>query len=163
MNHVLTWLIKSVDYQGWPTTKNALKLSPKKRNLDQNISYSKYSYLELLFWKYYFGHKKLYICPDVPVDIIRVFFNFRFSSRKCRRQHKLAKKITHFTIQFRSKNLTYFTNINSLDTETNMLQKCNQKPFWLYKVSANMFAAPFLDSKELHSWTTLKANAWIFL
>ena len=109
------------------------------------------------------GIQSFYICPDVPVDIIRVFFIFRFSSRKSQRQQKLAKKITHFTIQFRSKNLAYFTKINSLDIENNMLQKCNQKPFWLYKFSGNMFTAPFLDSKELHSWTTLKANAWIFL
>ena len=27
-------------------------------------------------------------------------------------QQKLSKKITHFTIQFRSKNLTHFTNVN---------------------------------------------------
>ena len=31
------------------------------------------------------------------------FFNIRFSSRKSQSQQNLAKKITHFTIQFRSK------------------------------------------------------------
>ena len=61
------------------------------------------------------------------------FFIFRFSSRKFQSQQKLVKKITHFTIQFRSRNLTHFTNLNSLDNENNMLPKHSQKPFWLYK------------------------------
>ena len=43
---------------------------------------------------------RFYICRDIPVDIIRVIFNFRFSSRKCQSQQKLPKKITHFPIQF---------------------------------------------------------------
>ena len=41
--------------------------------------------------------QKFYICSDVSVDIISLFFNFRFSSRKSQSQQKLAKKITHFT------------------------------------------------------------------
>ena len=32
-----------------------------------------------------------------------------------------SKKITHFTIQLRSKNLTYFTKLDSLGIENNML------------------------------------------
>ena len=48
------------------------------------------------------------------------FFNFSFSSRKSQSQQKLAKNITHFTIEFRSKNLTHFTNLNSLDIENNV-------------------------------------------
>ena len=76
------------------------------------------------------GLKSFYICPEVPVDIIRVcFFNFRFSSRKSQNQQKLAKKITHFTIHFCSKNLTHFTNLNSIDIENNMLLQHCQKPF----------------------------------
>ena len=39
----------------------------------------------------------------------RVFFNFRFSSRKSQSQQKLTKKVTYFTIQFHSNNLTHFT------------------------------------------------------
>ena len=65
----------------------------------------------------------------------KFLFNFRFSSRKSQSQLKLAKKITHFTIQFRLKNLTHFTNLNSLDIENNMLSQHSQKPFWLYKFS----------------------------
>ena len=37
--------------------------------------------------------------------------------------NKTSEKITHFTIQFRSKNLTNFTNLNSLDIESNMLSQ----------------------------------------
>ena len=57
------------------------------------------------------------MCSHVPVCIIRVFFDFRIFSRKSRSQQKLAKRITHFAIQFRSKNLTYFMNLSSLDIE----------------------------------------------
>ena len=43
------------------------------------------------------------------------FINFRFSGRKSQSQQKLAKKITHFEIQFRSKNLTHFRDLNSFN------------------------------------------------
>ena len=49
------------------------------------------------------------------------FLIFRLSSRKSQSQQKLAKKITHFTIQFRTKNFTHFTNLNSLDVENDVL------------------------------------------
>ena len=77
------------------------------------------------------GVKSFYICREVPVDIIIVclFFNFRLPSRKSQSQQKLAKKITHFTTQFYSKNLTHFANLNSLDIENNMLPQHGQKPF----------------------------------
>ena len=61
------------------------------------------------------------------------FLIFRFSRRKSQSQLKLAKKITDFTMQFRSKILTHFTNLNSLDTENNMLP---QNLFWLYEFSS---------------------------
>ena len=40
---------------------------------------------------------------------------------------KLAKRFTHFTIQFRSKNLTHFTNLNSLKIINNILSQHSQK------------------------------------
>ena len=98
------------------------------------------------------------------------FFNFRFSSRKSQSQQKLAKKITHLTIQFCSKNLTHFTNLNSFDIENNMLSQHSQKPLWLYKFYAKHFSvwcqksictAPFLDAQERHSWSTLKRNLFL--
>ena len=62
-----------------------------------------------------------------PVDIIRdLFFNFTTSSRNSQNQQKLTKKITHFIIQFCSKNLTHFTNLNSLDTESNIISQHSQ-------------------------------------
>ena len=107
------------------------------------------------------GMQTFYVCPDVPLDVIKNFFNIRFSRRKSQSQQNLAKKIT-FTVQFCSKNLTHFTNSNSLDIENNMLPQHNQKPFWLEKFSANMLNAPFRDAQELHSWSTLNANVCKF-
>ena len=53
-------------------------------------------------------------------QIFFFFFFLWFSSRKPQSQQKLAKKGTHFTIQFHSKNLTQFKNLNLLDIENNM-------------------------------------------
>ena len=102
-----------------------------------------------------------------------LLFNFRFSSRKSQSQQKLAKKITHFRIQFRSKNLTNFMNLDSLEIENNMLPQCRQKTFLTLKIfqlicfclvsEKSICTAPFLDSQELHSRSTLKANVCIFL
>ena len=76
------------------------------------------------------GMQRFHIRPHFPVDIIRVYFLiFRFPSRKSQSQQKLTKKITHFTLEFHSKNLTHFTNLNSPDIENNMLPQHNQKPF----------------------------------
>ena len=46
-----------------------------------------------------------------------------------------VRKKSHFIIQFCSKNLPHFTNLNLLDTENNMLPQHSQQSFWLYKVS----------------------------
>ena len=43
------------------------------------------------------------------------FVLFIFSSRKSQSRQKLAKNVTHFTVQFRSKDLIHFTNLNSLE------------------------------------------------
>ena len=101
------------------------------------------------------------------------FFDFRFSSRKSQRYQRLVKKITHFTIQFHSKNLTQFTNLNSVDIENNMLMKHSQKSFSLDRFSSkhvsvwcqkkDICTVLFLDAQELHSWSTLKGNICIFL
>ena len=63
----------------------------------------------------------------------KFFFDFRFSRRKSQSQQKLLIKITYFAIQVRSKHLTHFANLNSLDIENNMSPKHCQKPFSLYK------------------------------
>ena len=70
-----------------------------------------------------FGLQLFYLRPHVLVDIMRYFFYSRFLSRKSQSQQRLAKKITHFTIQFRSRNLTHFKSLNSLHMENHMLPK----------------------------------------
>ena len=104
--------------------------------------------------KYYFRHTHFYISPHVLVDIVRVFFNFRFSSRKSQSQQKVAKKNTHFTIQLGSKNLTHFTSLNSLDIENNILMQHSQTPFSLYKCFSKHISV-LCQKKHLHctvSW-----------
>ena len=135
---------------------NALKMSPKKRTLDQNINYSKFHIWNSFFENIILGIHNFYIRPHVPVDMIRVFSYFRFSSRKSQSQQKLVKKITPFTIKFCSKIPTHFMNLNSLDIENDMFPQHSQKPFWLYKFSSkhvsascqkNIFTAPFLEKQ----------------
>ena len=63
------------------------------------------------------------------------FFYSRICSRKSQSQLKPTKKITHFTIQFCSKNLTHFTNLNSFEIENNMLPEHSQKTLSVYKFS----------------------------
>ena len=79
-------------------------------------------------------------------------------------------KIIHFTIKFRSKNLTHFMNIYSLDIENNMLSQHSQKPFSNFLANLSLLGArkknctaSFLDTQELHSWSTLRANVCVFL
>ena len=118
-----------------------------------------------------FGNTTFCIRPHVSEDIARVF-DFLVESLKS--QQKLAKMITtHFTIYLCSKNLTHFTNLNSLDIENNMLLQHSQKPFSLYKFSSQHFSV-WCQKKYLHcinsscprtaySWSSLKANVCIFL
>ena len=82
-----------------------------------------------------------------------VFFNFRYSSRKSESQQKLANKIIHFTIQFRSESLTHFMNLNSLDNATKNFSdfKNFSADMFLFGVRKKICTAPFLDALELHS------------
>ena len=116
---------------------SATMVGQRQKIQKKNTSKFKISYLELFFWKYYYGHATLLYSSTRSSGHHQSFFLiFRFSSRKSQSQQKLAKKITHFTIQFRSKNLIHFTNLNSLDIENNMLPQHSQKYFWLYKFSS---------------------------
>ena len=87
-------------------------------------------FLRMLFWAYNF----FIFVQTFPQTSLGFLFNFRFSSRKPQSQQKLAKKITNFTIQFRLKNLTHFTNLSSLDIENNMLPQYSQKAFLTLKI-----------------------------
>ena len=108
-----------------------LKAVPQKTKLGPKYKWFKISHLEFFFWKYYYGYTTfLYLSSRCSV------FNSTFSNRKSQDQQKLAKKITHFTTEFRLKILTHLTNLNSLDIEDNMLSQRSQNPFWLYKFSS---------------------------
>ena len=76
-------------------------------------------FLKILFWAYNFF-------KFVQWTSSEIFFNFTTSSRNSQNQQKLTKKTTHFIIQFCSKNLTHFRNLNSLDTENNIVSQHNQ-------------------------------------
>ena len=117
--------------------------------------------------------QRFYIRPHVPVDIIRIFFSFQIVQQKVSKptknqqkrslisQYSFAQKTslilrtsTHLTLKIicsrnTVKNLSDFTNFPA-----NM---------FLFGVRKNIWAAPFLDAKELHSCSTLKANVCIFL
>ena len=102
-------------------------------------------FLKILFRTY----NVLYSCTRSSEHHQSCFLIFRFSSRKSQSQQKLAKKITHFTIQFCSRNVTNFTNINSLDIDNNMLPQHSQKPFSLYRNSSKHVSV-WCQKKHLH-------------
>ena len=100
-----------------------------------------------------------------------IISDFLAESLKARK--KLPKKITHFAMQFRSKNLTHFMNLNSLDIENNMLPQHSKKSFGLHYKFSSKHVSVWLQKKHLHStisWcpklhscSALKANVSIFL
>ena len=111
----------------------------------------------IIFWKYFFRAYNFFIIVQKFRWISSPSFsNFRFFSINSQSQAKLAKRITHFTIQFRSKNHNHFMNLMKIICSRN-----TAKNLWLYKCSSvsekNICSAPFLDAQELHSWRTLKA------
>ena len=149
------WLIENEKLKNhWLKRSKAV---PQKTKFGQKYKWFKISHLDFLFfWKYYFG-QIVCIRPQVPVDIIKVFFNF-------------SKFQDDFTIQFRSKNLTHFTSLNPFDIENNMPRNTNKtlsdftnipENMFLFGVRNNICTAPFLDAQEPHSWSTLKANVCI--
>ena len=113
--------------------------------------------MEFLCWKYYFEQTTfLYLSTRSSGHHQSFrFTDFRFSRTEFQSQQKLAKKVTHFTIQFHPKKLNYFTKLNSFDIENNMLAQHSQKPFWLYKFSSKHVSV-WCQKKKLHctiSWS----------
>ena len=110
--------------------------------------------LEILFRAYHF-----FIFAQMQQRTSSEFFlNFRFSSTKSQSQGNLGKKIAHFTIQFRQRNITHFTNRDSLDTEKICCRSTAKHLFdfkdfpagmFLLSVRENICTAPFLDTQEL--------------
>ena len=79
------------------------------------------SYLELFIWKFYFGHTIFLYSPRCTSGHPQSFFLISDFLAENLKANKLRKKIANFIIQFRSKNITHFMNLNSLDIENNML------------------------------------------
>ena len=71
--------------------KHPQKQSEKKK-FRLKYKWFKMSYLEFFSWKYYFGIQRFYVCPDVPVDIIRVFFLISDFLAKVSKPTKASKK-----------------------------------------------------------------------
>ena len=74
--------------------KRSKTVQKRPRNMNQKINHSKH-------------------------HIWSLSFTFRFSARKSQSQQNLSKKITHFF----PKNLTRFTNLNSLNSVKNILRQ----------------------------------------
>ena len=121
-----------------------MKFGPKYKRF-------KILYLKFLFWKYISDIQIFYIRSHVPMDTVRVFFNFRFSSKKSQSQQKLAKNITHFTIQFCSKNLTNFPTCFCLALE---------KIFALHHIwtPKNCILGAFWKQISVYFWAYLQEN-----
>ena len=102
----------------WQRSHQITKFGPKYKRL-------KISYLEFFcfFENIISSIQLLYIRPYVPLDIIRIFFNLRFSSRKSQSQPKIFLSVS-----------------------------CQK-----------ICTVPYLDAQELCSYSTLKANVYIFL
>ena len=71
---------------------------------------------------------------------------------------KLSIKITYFAMQFCSKNLIHFMNLNSLEIENNMLPQHSQNPFWLYYKFFSKHISVWCQKKTfaLHHFVTPK-------
>ena len=161
-----------------------LKQSPKKRNLNQNINDSKsHIWIFHIFifqshiWNFFFeniisvsGIQLFHIRPHVSLDIVTIFYyylNFLAESLKANKNQRKSSLIlqysfvhktwlilwnsTHSTLKIicscnKARNLSHFTNFSA--------------KIFLFGVRKNICAASFLDAQELHSWSTLKANAW---
>ena len=125
----------------------------KKRNLHQNINDSK-SHIWNYFLRVLFrAHNFFIFVHTFQWTSSPFFFNFRFFSRKSQSHQKLAKKIAHFTIQFRSKSLTHFMNlmkiICSRTTAKNLSDFTNVPAnIILFGFRKNICTAPFLLAQD---------------
>ena len=91
-------LRKNVSRYGWPTAKNeeknigssSLKQSPKNQKTKFGPKYKRFkiSSLNSFFENFISDIQLFYIYSDEPLDIIRVFFNFRSCSRKSQSQKR---------------------------------------------------------------------------
>ena len=113
--------------------------------MDQNINNSKCHIWNSFFWKYYFRHTTVLYLPRCSSGHLQSFFlssGFLAESLKASKTWQKRSPILQYS--FNRKNLSFFTNLDSLDIKNNMLSQ-------------------FLDAQERNFWSTLKANVCIFL
>ena len=126
--------------------------------------------MEFLFWKYHFKHTTfLYSSTRSSEQFLFLISDFLANSQS---QQKLGKKVTYFTIQFRSKSSLILQTSTHLTLK--IIRYCNTAKslshftdfsanIFLFGVGKNICTAPFFDAQELHSWSTLNANVCIFM
>ena len=92
----------------------------------------KYQWFKITYLEFFFG------------EILFQVYNFSYSSTRSSGHYQ-----SFFQSQSRSKNLTHFTSLNSLDIENNMLMQHSQKPFSLYKFFSKHISV-LCQKKHLH-------------
>ena len=140
--------------------------------MDQNINDSKPHIWNHFIKNIISGIQIFYIHPHVPADIIKVFLDFRFSRRKSQSQQKLLIKIIYFAYRF-AQNISLILVTSTLLTLKIICSRQTSKNLsnftnflgnmFLVGVRKRICTPLFLDTQELHSWSTLEANACIFL
>ena len=140
--------------------------------MDQNINDSKPHIWNHFIKNIISGIQIFYIHPHVPADIIKVFLDFRFSRRKYQSQQKLLIKIIYFAYRF-AQNISLILVTSTLLTLKIICSRQTSKNLsnftnflgnmFLVGVRKRICTPLFLDTQELHSWSTLEANACIFL
>ena len=122
----------------------------------------------ILFFKIFFHAYNFFL--HVPLDIIKVFFNSRFSSRKpikaSEKGHSFRNRssLKKASLILRTSTLLTLKIICSRNTAKKLSQFTNfPANMLLFGVRKNICTAPFSGALELLSWSILKANFCIFL
>ena len=125
-------------------------------------------FLKILFWAYNF----FIFAQTFQRTSSEFLFNFRFSSRKSQSQQKLAKRPLILQYSFAQKTLLILRTSTDLTLQiicsrNRAKNLSNFKDFptdmFLLGVRENICTAIFPDAQELHFWSNLKANVYIFL
>ena len=132
MSRVIGNFLMVRGWRRWKIAKKTKHWLKRPKTVHQKTKFgSKYkwfrtSYLKFVFSKIFFR----------AYNFSTFVYMFQWTSlelhlsKKCQSQQKLPKKIIHFTIQFRLKNLTSFASINSHWKQYGLATQ--PKPFWVY-------------------------------
>ena len=110
--------------------------------------------------------------PHVPVDIIRVFFIPKFVAEylKANKNQPKISLILQYSFTQKASLISRISTLlkSKITCSQNTAKKLSQftnfpANMFLFGVRKIICTAPFPDAQELLSWSTLKANAYIFL